>query len=184
MNKHQKFLEFNGKNLLFLNRDGQYYIAVKPICEALNVVYTGQLKRLKNHPILGPALYICTMQVPGKAGFQARKMTCIPEWFVYGWIFSIASDKPELVQYQKTCYELLYNHFHGTITNRKELLVERSAVDTELHEIKKQLRESGDENFKKLRTLKSKRKLLSTQLNTIDKELVEQPTLFGKSEKN
>lgn len=49
MNTHHNFLEFNGKNILFKSENGVYWVAVKPICEALNVVYTGQLKRLKNH---------------------------------------------------------------------------------------------------------------------------------------
>lgn len=179
MNKHEKFLRFNGKNIFFQNIKGQYYIAVKPICEALNVVYTGQVKKLKNHPILGPALYICTMQVPGKGGIQSRKLTCISEKFVYGWLFSINSDKPELIDYQKTCYELLYDHFHGTITNRKEVLVERSVLDSEILQLKDALKESN-ENYKQLSELQSKRKMLSQQLNTIDKELINQPGLFDE----
>lgn len=183
MDKHQKFLSFNGKNIYFLNKDGVYYVALKPICEALNVVYAGQYKRLQKDPILGPALYICTMQVSGKGGIQARKMTCIPEKYVYGWLFSISSDKIELVEYKRTCYDLLYNHFHGTITNRKELLVERSVVDEKIHQLKAMLKEE-DEKFKELSELQTKRKMLSQQLNTIDKELVNQPGLFDELAEN
>lgn len=37
MNKHEKFLKFNGKNIVFLSIDGTYWIAIKPICDALNI---------------------------------------------------------------------------------------------------------------------------------------------------
>ncbi|MEM8568318.1 MAG: hypothetical protein AAGF85_17790 [Bacteroidota bacterium] len=37
MKKHSKFLEFNGKTIVFLAIDGEYWIALRHICEALNV---------------------------------------------------------------------------------------------------------------------------------------------------
>lgn len=58
------------------------------------------------------------MQVPGD---QARNMICLPEEYIYGWLFSINSDSPELLLYQKECNHILYNHFHGVITRRSEL---------------------------------------------------------------
>lgn len=176
-NTHQKFLEFNGKNIIFLNVDGTYWIALKPICEALNIEYTRSFKNAKNDPILGSVLAIQPMQVSKNGKSQVRNVTCIPEEFVYGWIFSINSESEELTEYKRTCYKLLYNHFHGTITNRKEILIERQALDTEIHKIKVSLKEN-DEKYKELQRLQNKRKQLSGQLNTIDKELVKAPELF------
>lgn len=68
MNTHEKFLSFNGKNIIFLNKDGQYWIAVKPICEALGVDYVRQFKNLKDNIILAPALSKQTMQIPSENG--------------------------------------------------------------------------------------------------------------------
>ncbi len=48
MKTHQKFLEFNGKNIIFLNVDGTYWIALKPICEALGVDYVRCFKNKCN----------------------------------------------------------------------------------------------------------------------------------------
>ena len=104
-------------------------------------------------------------------------MTCIPEKFIYGWIFSLRSESEELTKYKRTCYDLLFDHFHGTITSRKELLMQRQEIDDQIHHLKKSLKEE-DAKFKQLQLLQSKRKTLSTQLNTIDKELVKQPELF------
>ena len=75
-----KFLTFKGKTLLFLAKDGVYYIAIKPVLEAINFEYTRAFKNLQEDPILGPALAVQPMQVPGD---QARKMACLPEKYIF-----------------------------------------------------------------------------------------------------
>ena len=177
MKTQQKFLEFNGKNIVFLDVEGTYWIALKPICEALNIDVRRSRDLAKNDPILGPEVSIQALQVVKKGQKQLRNMTCIPEKFIYGWIFSLRSDSEELTKYKRTCYDLLFDHFHGTITSRKELLMQRQEIDDQIHHLKKSLKEE-DAKFKQLQLLQSKRKTLSTQLNTIDKELVKQPELF------
>jgi len=120
------------------------------------------------------------MQVSKNGKSQLRNVTCIPEEFVYGWIFSLRSDSEELTQYKRTCYRLLYNHFHGTITNRKELLLQRTELDKQIGELKQSLKEE-DEKYKQLQELQNRRKTVSTQLNSIDKELIKQPELFERT---
>jgi hypothetical protein len=178
MNKHEKFLEFNGKNIVFLNVDGVYYIALKPICEALNLEYSRSFKNVKNDPILAPVLAIQPMQVSKNGKNQLRNVICIPEKFIYGWIFSLRSDSTELTEYKRTCYELLYNHFHGTITNRKELLIEKRTIDTELHDLKMKLKEN-DVTFQKIQMLEAKKKHVSKQLSSMDEEIIKQPEIFN-----
>tara|TARA_R110002050_G_scaffold243066_1_gene379388 strand:+ start:11542 stop:12081 length:540 start_codon:yes stop_codon:yes gene_type:complete len=177
MKTQQKFLEFNGKNIVFLDVEGTYWIALKPILDALEMDADRSIKRMKKDPILGPARSIQTVQVPENSENQGRNMTCLPEKYIYGWIFSLRSDSSALTEYKKTCYDLLFDHFHGTITSRKELLMQRQEIDDQIHHLKKSLKEE-DAKFKQLQLLQSKRKTLSTQLNTIDKELVKQPELF------
>ena len=178
MKKHEKFLEFNGKNIVFVNVDGTYWIALRPILDALNMAASRSLKNLKKDPILGPAGSIQALQVSKNGINQVRNMTCLPEMYIYGWIFSLRSESIELQNYKRTCYELLYNYFHGTITNRKELLLERVEIDVKINEIKKELKKENP-GFKELQTLQHSRKMLSAQLNIIDKELVKQPELFN-----
>ena len=72
----ERFLEFNGKTLLFLAKDGTFWIAIKPVCEALGIEYTRTFKNITSDPILGPALAKQPMQVPGE---QTRNMVCLPE---------------------------------------------------------------------------------------------------------
>lgn len=178
MNTHDNFLSFNGKNIVFINNEGNYWIAIRPICDALNVDYAAQLKRLKNDVILGSVYAKHTMQVPYLAEkkdpvFQGRKMISLPEMYIYGWIFSINSKSEELIEYKKTCYETLYKHFHGTITGRKDLLIKRDSVDKDIALLKEEMK-GQDENYKKLKKLESKRKAISEQLNNIDKTVIQQ----------
>jgi hypothetical protein len=173
MEQHQKFLEFNGKTIVFLSKEGIYWIPLKPICEALNIEYTRSFKNVKNDPILGSELAIQPMQVSKNGKTQVRNVTCIPEQFIYGWIFSLRSESKELTEYKKTCYELLFNHFHGAITGRKELLIERLDIDTQIHQLKEELKEQ-DSQYLKLHELQQKRKRLSGELNSIDTKIINQ----------
>ena len=57
---------------------------------------------------------------------KLRKMVCLPEFFIYGWIFSIQSQNEDLQTYKLECYRVLYEHFHGTIGGRKDLLKQKA----------------------------------------------------------
>ena len=176
MTNQKDFLKLNGNAIIFLSVDGTYWIALKPICEALKVDYVRSFKNVKNDSILGAVLSKQTIQVSNNGVFQGRKMTCIPEKYIYGWLFSLRSESPELTEYKRTCYELLYNHFHGSITNRKELLVEKSDVLKEIRETENELQQN--KVSQKLESLKARRKKLSFDLLKIDKDLVTQTNLF------
>jgi hypothetical protein len=66
MNKQiVKFLEFRGKNIIYLSVNGTYWIAIKPVCEVLKIEYTRQYKNLKNDKILASELAKQPMQIPG-----------------------------------------------------------------------------------------------------------------------
>lgn len=178
MNKHEKFLEFNGKSIVFLSVDGTYWIPLKPICDALGVDYIRCFKNAKNDPILGPELSKQTMQVSKNGQIQGRNMTCIPEEFIYGWIFSLRSDSKELTEYKKTCYRLLYNHFHGTVTQRKDLLKERAELDKLIFDKEEEMKEKLAE-FNEYKELKKQRATISRQLNSMDTEVINQLDIFS-----
>lgn len=177
MNKHEKFLEFNGKNIFFLNVEGTYWIALKPILEALNLEADRYIKKTKRDGFFSTCWDTLSVQVEKNGIIQGRKMVCLPEKYIYGWICILNADNEELNNYKRTCYELLYNHFHGTITNRKELLLERNRIDDTITHLRKALKEE-DDKYLQLENLINKRKLLNSQLNSFDKELIKQPELF------
>jgi hypothetical protein len=175
MKQHlEKFLEFNGKTLVFLSIKGVYWIALKPVCEALGIVFDRQLRTLKQDSILGPAWALQPMQVPGD---QLRKMASLPEYLIYGWLFSIKSDSKELLLYKKECYEVLYKYFHSTITRRKKLFEEKAKIQTERNHLELDLRKQ--DNFIKLEDLRAREARIGKELKEIDtSELDEQLDMF------
>jgi hypothetical protein len=81
------FIEINNKKVWFFRKKGAYWIIVKSVCEALNVNTESQKQRIKDDPILGAATAVWQVQVPGDT--QKRTYFCLPEEYIYGWIFSI-----------------------------------------------------------------------------------------------
>ena len=166
MKNIEKFLEFNGKRISILNADGTWWVAVKPICEALGVDFEKQRERINRHPILS--------QLPTKRGVVAadgkiREMLCLPEMYIFGWLFCINSDNLILLEYQQKCYEVLYNHFNGLLSGRIGLLSEKTQEDLREKELLEKLGE--DPLFQELQNIKSRRKQTMKGLRNWDEQL-------------
>ena len=79
--KVRKFLEFNGKSIHFLASDGQYWIAIKPICEVLEVDYSNEIAKIEKSDFLTEhASEHTIVSIDG----ELQKMVCLPEWIIYG----------------------------------------------------------------------------------------------------
>ena len=101
---------------------------------------------------------------------QGRNMVCLPEKFIYGWIFSIKSESKSLYDYKRRCYEILYDYFHGTITKRQVILKEKTQTQFEIEKLEAELREIP--KYKKLVELKAKKMRTGKSLKALDKEFV------------
>lgn len=172
-NQIKKFLEFNGKTIYFVAVDGQYWIALKPICEALNVNWDRQYKNLQDDENLKAVYALQPMQAPDG---QMRNYVALPEFFIYGWIFQIQSSSEKLAAYKWECYRILYEHFHGTITGRKELLSEKARLQIEIDGCMNTLEPEIALRIDKAKTRLNK---INKQLQSLDAEaLEEEKTLF------
>jgi hypothetical protein len=175
MNKKvSKFLEFNSKTLMFLSENGQWWIALKPICEALGVNWKYQHDKLIKDKNLGQlSRNIGMVALDGKI----RKMTSLPETVIYGWIFKLESVAEGMYEYQWKCYNALYNHFHGAITGRKELLAQKAKAQLEMDEVMNTL-----DSEQAIKYDRAKRKLnqVTAQLRKMDGEIIqEEKNLFN-----
>ena len=177
----RKFLEFNGKSIHFLSVDGEYWIALKPICEALGIHWNKQHEKLQN----GDDIYgeLSTDRDMVAADRKIRKMTSLPERFIYGWIFSIPfsgsmSDeaKQNLKAYKIECCDILHNHFHGSIIGRKELLSEKAKTQLEIDRCFNTL---DPEVALRLDRANSQLNKIKAQLRELDAQVMEEEkTLF------
>ncbi len=168
----KKFLQFNGKNVYFISATGIWWIAIKPICEALGVNYDRQYKNLKSDEILGQ-LY--AMQHIVAADKKLREMVCLPEKYIYGWLFSVQSDSKDLKIYRRECYEVLYDYFHGTIIERSKFLKDKTMAEIEEEKLKLELREAVEKipAWQKLKELQGKKKTANNMLHKLDKDFVD-----------
>ncbi len=166
MKNIERFLEFNGKKISIINQDGIWYIAIRPICEALGIDYKRQAKNILDDEILGQ---LSSVQTTVAADGKLRKMTCLPEKYIYGWLFSIRSESEDLKAYKLKCYEVLFDHFHGAMTARMTILTEQDTIATQIAELEKALEET--EEYKKIQELKKRKGETRKELTQLDRDL-------------
>ena len=70
------YIEFNGKKIHFFRKNGENWIIVKSVCEALNVDFEHQRRLINDDPILGSAPFNYTVQIWGDD--QRRLYFCLP----------------------------------------------------------------------------------------------------------
>lgn len=160
-------LIINGKTLSILSKDGTWWIAIKPICDALGIEYTRAFKNLQEDDFFAGAL---AKQPMHDASNRLQEMTCICEKDVYGWLCSLRSESPALKEYKRKCYDILYQHFHGALTGRMETLVARSAIDIQIAELEQKMLES--EEYLKIQELKKAKTFATKKLKDLDHDLL------------
>lgn len=175
MKSYEKFLQFNGRYIYFKEVNGEFYIAIKPICEILNVDYSRQLRTMKSDEILSLVWSLET--IPDKRN-RPQDMVCLPEKYIYGWIFSIKSNSQELKEYKKQCYDILFSHFNGLILGRKKILQQRANKQYQMAKLERELMKNPQ--YMQLLELKHENLILNKQLRNIDNETLENsPNLFN-----
>jgi hypothetical protein len=181
MKTQTNFLKLKDVELAYLSKDGTYWIALPPILVFFGISLESRLlKDIKKDPILGPARAVLTVQVSNADQKQGRKMTCLPEHFIYGWLFTLPNNSPEIIAYKKECYNLLYQHFHGAITGRREMLQERYEVERAIAEKKLYLQKHSTD-IKELKLLESRSRNLKNNLDKLDQNMVLQGDLFSQN---
>lgn len=140
--------------------DGSIFVPVKPICQALTIDFEGQRQRIARHYILGSTAF--TLKAVA-ADEKEREMLCLPLEYIYGWLFTIdagqvaESRREAVANYQRECYDVLYEHFAGNLrrqveTNEAEIAalkeVNAAIADEKAARIR---RKSAEEHLAKVR---------------------------------
>jgi len=104
----------NNTPVQLVEENGCKYIPIKPICDALGVDFEAQRQRIERNKILGSTAF--TIKAVAADGKQ-REMISIPFKFVFGWLFTIDTDRVNedaqdaVIAYQLECYDVLYKYF-------------------------------------------------------------------------
>ena len=153
---NMKNSSFNAKGIAKVNNvaimasnDPRQLVPIKPICDALGIDAKAQRNRIDRDEILNSTGVIMTSVA---ADGKEREMYCIPLRYVFGWLFSIDTNRvdeearPSVIKYKMQCYDVLYDHFssYASFVNQKQ---KRQAEDwariqilkKEFHEAKNKL---------------------------------------------
>ena len=173
-----QIITVNEKEILIISYYNEKYVAIKPICEAIGVDYSSQLKKIKEDPILSSTVVLTTTV---GADENQRKMQTLPIRYIFGWLFRIDSRnvkediRDSVEKYQKECYDLLFD----TFTKRTSILKEKTNLQIEIDSLESKWKETDE--YKKIEELKKQQTSATKQLNNLDKNIVnEQLDLFKK----
>jgi hypothetical protein len=134
---------------IMAGNDPKQLVPIKPICDVLGIDAKAQRNRIDRDEILSSTGVIMTSVA---ADGKEREMYCIPLRYVFGWLFSIDTNRvdeearPSVIKYKMQCYDVLYDHFssYASFVNQKQ---KRQAEDwariqilkKEFHEAKNKL---------------------------------------------
>lgn len=160
----------NGVGILASNVS-EGLIPIKPICEALGIDYSTQLKKIKEDEDWSSVMGLSpTTGADGKI----YEMCCISKKYILAWLLSInpANVKPEARQavreYRNLCYDILYNYFFGN----QEKIIEQNKVELSLLEEISEIKQSIQADKAKL---SEKQKMLE---RLREERLRNEPLLF------
>ena len=170
--KTTEVVRVNGQEIECPFENGENFVAIKPICQALGIDHQKQFERIKNDRKLSQ-LYTDTVYSSGADGKQ-RPMFCIPLKYVFGWLFSIDENKVNeqnrdtFINYKDECYEVLYNHFFNKSKRQQEANDQERKLLEEIYEM-------NETKTKLVYQLKDKQSLLEKIRAA---RLINEPTLF------
>jgi len=102
---------------------------------------------------------------------RLQEMVCLPEKYIYGWLFSINSESEDLAKFQLECYDILFDHFHGAMTARLNSLRVRTEAEMDIEMWNERLKET--EAYKNLKLAEAKRMEENRLLKKQDEKLIE-----------
>lgn len=106
-------IDFHGDTLFAFEREGEPFVAMRPIVEALGLDWSAQYRRLMRDDVLaGSVAMMATVTDAGQ-----RDAICLPLHLLNGWLFGVdaARVRPEIrdkiTLYRRECFQALADHF-------------------------------------------------------------------------
>lgn len=116
MSQTLQTVEFHGHRHTLLEHNGEPYVAMRAVVEAIGLDWKSQHRRIQNHAVMGSVVVMTT--TTGTDG-KAYEMFCLPLKLLNGWLFGVEARrvKPELretlIEYQRQCFDVLWRHWQG-----------------------------------------------------------------------
>ncbi|MEM6697387.1 MAG: phage antirepressor N-terminal domain-containing protein [Bacteroidota bacterium] len=150
-------LEINNIKIPYTKEDDEYFIAVKPICEILNISFSTQRRVIKEHVFYSRGVFL--MNTTGADG-KDYKMVCLSEKYILSWILGIdirkvnSNSKDDLYKLQEECHDVLRHHFVAQYIEEAEKRHRRELMRKELKKLDAEIKEMEAERMHGVTTLK------------------------------
>lgn len=168
----QLISRINGVEILTVERDGEVYVPIKPICAAIGIEAAPQRDKLQNDEFFDS---VDTIIVSTGSDGKQYEMYALPLKYIYGWLATINPGKvaPEareaVTRYRRECYDVLYEHFTGSM--RRTIETNNAEIEL-LQQINSAISDEKDAKGRRKKAEDALNKLRSDRLNP-------QPSLFS-----
>lgn len=126
-------IPFYDDNLIVqLGEDGEIYVALRPIVEALGLSWGSQLNRIKRDAVLSKKMQTLSVFITNTQGSgegQRREVVCLPKQYISGFLFGISAGRikdPQLqakvIQFQEEAHLFLDAAFTGDAESAMEAM--------------------------------------------------------------
>lgn len=169
--RQQPITKINGVEIVTVEQNGEIFVPIKPICEAIGIDVDSQRNKLNSDDFFNSTTAIITAVA---ADEKERDMFAISAKYVYGWLATINPGKvaPEardaVINYRQECYDVLYEHFTGAM--RRTIETNNAEIEL-LKNINSAIADEKDAKSRRKKAEEALEKLRSERLNP-------QPTLF------
>lgn len=112
-------VEFHGHTHTLIEHAAQPYVAMRSVVEAIGLDWSGQLQRIRKHPVMGTSVVVTPTEVAVSGHVQRTEVVCLPLEMLNGWLFGVDTSRVKpalretLIAYQRECFAVLHRHWHG-----------------------------------------------------------------------
>lgn len=120
------------------DNSGATLVPIKPICTALGIDDKAQREKISEDEDLNS---VGVLSPSTGADGKSYEMFCLPEKFIYGWLFTInpknvaAPARESVRMFRRKCYNVLYDYFNGKSQRQQEVIDMERALLTEKKEL-------------------------------------------------
>lgn len=126
---------YEDKLTVQLGEDGEIYVALRPIVQALGLSWGSQLNRIKRDAVLSKkmkTLSVFVTNTQGEAEGQNREVVCLPKQYISGFLFGISAGRikdsrlqAKVIQFQEEAHLFLDAAFTGDTESAMEAMRQR-----------------------------------------------------------
>lgn len=114
-----EIIAFYGQELITAKSDKDIeYVAMKPLCENLELHWRGQRERIMRDDVLKSSVRMIRTQLQND--LQNRDVLMLHVSYLNGWLFGVdisrlknEATKERIIVYKKECYKVLHNYWNG-----------------------------------------------------------------------